>query len=105
MLLGFCQFRGAHVLQPSTVVIWLYKEKNLFKSNSVVTLEKRYYNREGYVISIHRGGDWVRVSTVDPVSLKEFVVAGDLDDDRDELVEAVFQKMAATLGDRIKLQR
>lgn len=71
----------------------------------MVTLEKRYWNRDGYVISIHRGGDWVRVSTVDPVSLKEFVVAGELEDDRDELVNAVFQKMARTLGDRIKLQR
>ena len=71
----------------------------------MVTLEKRYWHKDGYVISIHLGRDWIRASTVDPVSLKEFVVAGELEDDRDELVKSLFRKMKATLGDRLKLER
>ena len=71
----------------------------------MVTLEKRYWHKDGYVISIHRGRDWIRASSVDPVSLKEFVVAGELEDDRDELVKSLFKKMKATLGDRLKLER
>jgi hypothetical protein len=70
----------------------------------MVTLEKRYWNREGYVISIHKGRDWIRVSTVDPVSLKEFVVAGELDDDRDKLVDTLFEKMESVLGEKLKLE-
>jgi len=44
------------------------------------------------------------VSTVDLVSLKEFVVAEELDDDRDKLVDTLFEKMESVLGDKLKLE-
>jgi hypothetical protein len=61
-------------------------------------LEKRYWSRDGHVVDFHRGRKSVRVSTVDKLTLKEFVVVGDLDASQDELVNSLFKKMDSILG-------
>ncbi len=66
------------------------------------TLEKRYWTSEGFVVDIHVGRNRVRASTVDPLTLKEFVVNGELNASRKELESALFEKMESILGRRHK---
>jgi|GEM_PF-5144022 len=62
------------------------------------TLEKRYWNKDGYRIDIHRGRKSIRASTVHKVTLKEFVVYGDLNASIEELVSSLFKHMESILG-------
>lgn len=62
------------------------------------TLEKRCWNSDGHIINVHRGRKSIRVSTVHNITLKEFVVYGDLGAPLEGLVSSLFKKMDLILG-------
>ena len=53
---------------------------------------------EGYIIEFYQVGNSVKVSAIDPVSLKEVSIVGDPKAGEDELTKLAVQKLEFMLG-------